>query len=377
MPEERILLSPPSLDSRDKEALSLAFDSGWIAPLGPEVDAFENSIAQYLSVQNAVALSSGTAALHLSLLAIGVKPGDSVVLPTLTFAATAFAVKYVGARPIFIDSELSSWTIDTCLLESYLETETTKPKAIISVDLFGRPCDFDELNRISLKFGIPLISDSAESLGSKFKNDHVGSQALITVFSFNGNKIISTSGGGMLVTNNFEIASKIRYLATQARDKVHWYEHSEIGFNYRLSNLLAAIGNSQLARLDETIQKRKAIQERYSSNFQHIDTLEVVNNPRWGVSNYWLTNIRITSDDFPEAREAIRRLLDSRNIESRYVWKPMHKQPIFLESEGCLNGTADKIYDSALCLPTGTSLTLSEVDLISELVLAAMTQQGI
>lgn len=376
MPKERIFLSPPSLDSRDKDALNKAFDSGWIAPLGPEVDAFENSIKDYLSVQNAVALSSGTAALHLALLAIGVKPGDSVVLPTLTFAATAFAVKYVGANPIFIDSELTSWTIDTRLLESYLESESTRPKAIISVDLFGRPCDFDELNRISLKYGIPLISDSAESLGSVYKSQQVGPQALITVFSFNGNKIISTSGGGMLVTNDSEIASKIRYLATQARDRVHWYEHSEIGFNYRLSNLLAAIGNSQLTRLDETIQKRRAIQERYSSNFQHLDSLEIVSNPNWGVSNSWLTNLKINLDNFPEARETVRTLLDTNNIESRYVWKPMDKQPIFLDSQGLLNGTADEIYNSGLCLPTGTNLSLPEVDLISELVLRAIEHQG-
>jgi len=376
MPKERIFLSPPSLDSRDKEALNKAFDSGWIAPLGPEVDAFENSVKDYLSVQNAVALSSGTAALHLALLAVGVMPGDSVVLPTLTFAATAFAVKYVGAQPIFIDSELTSWTIDTRLLESYLESEYTKPKAIISVDLFGRPCDFDELNRISLKYGIPLISDSAESLGSKYKGQNVGSQSLITVFSFNGNKIISTSGGGMLVTNDDEIASKIRYLATQARDRVHWYEHSEIGFNYRLSNLLAAIGNSQLTRLDETIQKRRAIQERYSSNFRHIDSLEIVSNPNWGISNYWLTNLKIHLDNFPEARETIRTFLDTNNIESRYVWKPMNKQPIFLDSQGILNGTADEIYNSGLCLPTGTNLSLPEVDLISELVLTVFEHQG-
>jgi dTDP-4-amino-4,6-dideoxygalactose transaminase len=376
MPKERIFLSPPSLDSRDKDALNKAFDSGWIAPLGPEVDAFESSIKDYLSVQNAVALSSGTAALHLALLAIGVKPGDSVVLPTLTFAATAFAVKYVGAQPIFIDSELASWTIDTCLLETYLESVSQKPKAIVSVDIFGRPCDFDELSRISMKFGIPLISDSAESLGSKYKDAYVGSQALITIFSFNGNKIISTSGGGMLVTSDDDIASKIRYLATQARDKVHWYEHSEIGFNYRLSNLLAAIGNSQLTRLDETVQKRMAIQKRYSSNFQHINTLEIINDPKWGFSNYWLTNLKISSDESSQARETIRTTLEANNIESRYIWKPMDKQPIFLGSEGFLNGTADKIYDSGLCLPTGTNLSLSEVDLISELVLAALALKG-
>jgi dTDP-4-amino-4,6-dideoxygalactose transaminase len=376
MPKERIFLSPPSLDSRDKEALNKAFDSGWIAPLGPEVDAFESSIKDYLSVPNAVALSSGTAALHLALLAIGVKPGDSVVLPTLTFAATAFAVKYVGAEPVFIDSELTSWTIDTCLLESYLESASPRPKAIVSVDLFGRPCDFDELNRISMKFGIPLISDSAESLGSKYKDTHVGSQALISIFSFNGNKIISTSGGGMLVTNDDEIASKIRYLATQARDKVHWYEHSEIGFNYRLSNLLAALGNSQLTRLDEIVQKRMTIQERYSSNFQSTSSLEIVSNPKWGFSNYWLTNLKISSDEFPQARERIRMTLEANNIESRYVWKPMDKQPIFFNSKGNLNGTADKIYNSGLCLPTGTDLSLSEVDLISELVIKAMTHIG-
>ena len=377
MPSERIYLSPPSLNSVDKIALNLAFDSGWIAPLGPEVDLFEENFKDYLSVGNAVALSSGTAALHLALLAVGVLPGDSVILPTLTFAATAFAVKYVGANPIFVDSEISTWNIDTQLLEKFIEFTEPKPKAIISVDLFGRPCNFDELNRIARKFGIPLISDSAESLGSRFKKTKVGSQALISIFSFNGNKIISTSGGGMLVTDDNELASKVRYLATQARDSVHWYEHSEVGFNYRLSNLLASIGNSQLLRLEETIQKRRIIQERYATNLSRIKGFNIITNPEWGVSNYWLTNLIVDLDVFPEARNKIKSHLDANNIESRFIWKPMHTQPIFRDPKRAQYECAESIFASGLCLPTGTDLSLQNVDLISELVISAITKLDI
>ncbi len=372
MPKERIYLSPPILDQKDKLALNRAFDSGWIAPLGPEVDLFEENMRQYLGVNHAVALSSGTAALHLALLAIGIQPGDKVIVPSLTFAATAFAVNYVGAEPIFIDSDDSSWTIDTELLEDYLKTTKTIPKAIISVDIFGRPCNFAELNRIASEFGLTLISDSAESLGSKFDSQPVGGQALVSVFSFNGNKILSTSGGGMLVTNDPLIATKVRYLSTQAREDVHWYEHKEIGFNYRLSNLLASIGNSQLARIDKTVQLRKKIVDNYSNNFAEINGLNVIGNPRWGSSNFWLTNLLIDPDIYPGGKELIKNSLDSNNVESRFSWKPMHMQPLYRDSESILNGNAEKIFSTSICLPTGTNLLESEINLISNLVIEAL-----
>jgi dTDP-4-amino-4,6-dideoxygalactose transaminase len=372
MSEKRIYLSPPSMNSLDRVALNRAYDSGWIAPLGPEVEGFEKKLSSYLGVDNAVALSSGTAGLHLALLAIGIKPGDRVIVPTLTFAATAFAVKYTSAVPIFIDSDLTSWTIDTTLLENYLETVDVSPKAIISVDIFGRPSNFDELRRISSKYGVPLISDSAESLGAIYDNKPVGSQALISIFSFNGNKIISTSGGGMLVSNDFEIASRVRYLATQAREDVHWYEHSEIGFNYRLSNLLAALGNSQLDRLNETIELRRRIQERYTTNFAQEADLEIVTNPKWGKSNYWITNLKINNARSEIARNSIKEALDLKEIESRFVWKPMHLQPIFRDSESVLNHNSETIYNSALCLPTGTDLSPADVDRISYFVIKTM-----
>jgi dTDP-4-amino-4,6-dideoxygalactose transaminase len=372
VPKERIYLSPPILDQKDKLALNRAFDSGWIAPLGPEVDLFEENMRQYLGVNHAVALSSGTAALHLALLAIGIQPGDKVIVPSLTFAATAFAVNYVGAEPIFIDSDDSSWTIDTELLEDYLKTTKTIPKAIISVDIFGRPCNFAELNRIASEFGLTLISDSAESLGSKFDSQPVGGQALVSVFSFNGNKILSTSGGGMLVTNDPLIATKVRYLSTQAREDVHWYEHKEIGFNYRLSNLLASIGNSQLARIDKTVQLRKKIVDNYSNNFAEINGLNVIGNPRWGSSNFWLTNLLIDPDIYPGGKELIKNSLDSNNVESRFSWKPMHMQPLYRDSESILNGNAEKIFSTSICLPTGTNLLESEINLISNLVIEAL-----
>ena len=372
MSEKRIYLSPPTINSLDKVALNRAYDSGWIAPLGPEVEAFEKKISSFLGVDHAVALSSGTAGLHLALLAIGIKPGDKVIVPTLTFAATAFAVKYTNAVPIFIDSDLTSWTIDTSLLENYLNTVDVRPKAIISVDIFGRPSNFDELTRISSKFEVPLISDSAESLGAIYDDKPVGSQALISIFSFNGNKIISTSGGGMLVSNNFEIASRVRYLATQARENVHWYEHIEIGFNYRLSNLLAALGNSQLDRLNETIELRRRIQERYATNFAREADLEIVTNPQWGKSNYWITNLNIKNSRSEIARNSIKEALDLNEIESRFVWKPMHLQPVFRDSMSFLNHNSETIYKSALCLPTGTDLCPADVDRISHIVIDTM-----
>ena len=369
MPAKRIYLSPPTINTLDKEALNRAYESGWIAPLGPDVDDFEKNISEYLGVKNAVALSSGTAGLHLALLSIGVKPGDTVIVPTLTFAATAFAVKYTNAIPIFIDCDSTTWTIDTKLLESYLESADESPKAIISVDIFGRPCNFDELNRISNKFGIPLISDCAESLGAIYNERPVGSQALISIFSFNGNKIISTSGGGMLVSNDVEIASKVRYLSTQARENVHWYEHNEIGFNYRLSNLLAALGNSQLKRLNETILLRQNIQNRYTKNFELENDLQIISNPTWGKSNYWLTNLKINHEFSENIRNDIKKSLDLSDIESRFVWKPMHLQPIFRDSKSVLNDNSEEIFRSSLCLPTGTDLSPSEVDRISEIVI--------
>ncbi len=372
MSEKRIYLSPPTINSLDKVALNRAYDSGWIAPLGPEVEAFEKKISSFLGVDHAVALSSGTAGLHLALLAIGIKPGDKVIVPTLTFAATAFAVKYTNAVPIFIDSDLTSWTIDTTLLENYLNTVDVRPKAMISVDIFGRPSNFDELMRISSKFEVPLISDSAESLGAIYGDRPVGSQALISIFSFNGNKIISTSGGGMLVSNDFEIASRVRYLATQARENVHWYEHIEIGFNYRLSNLLAALGNSQLDRLNETIELRRKIQERYATNFAREADLEIVTNPQWGKSNYWITNLNVKNSRSEIARNSIKEALDLNEIESRFVWKPMHLQPVFRDSMSVLNYNSETIYKSALCLPTGTDLRLADVDRISHIVIDTM-----
>jgi len=372
MSRDRIYLSPPILNDQDRAALNRAFDSGWIAPLGPEVDLFEKNMQEYLGVNFAVALSSGTAALHLALLAIGVKPGDKVIVPTLTFAATAFAVNYVGAQPVFLDSDISTWTIDTILLEEYLMNTKTLPKAIICVDIFGRPCNYDELNRIANKYGLFLISDSAESLGAKFEGKPVGSQALVSIFSFNGNKILSTSGGGMLATNDPRIASRARYLSTQAREDVHWYEHKEVGFNYRLSNLLASLGNSQLARIDTTVQIRGQIVERYTVNFRDVDGLSIVQSPIWGTSNFWLANLKIDKVLYPSGREIVKKTLDNNNIECRFSWKPMHMQPIYKNSESLLNGNAEEIFSASLCLPTGINLSNSDIDLISSLTVEAL-----
>jgi dTDP-4-amino-4,6-dideoxygalactose transaminase len=351
--------------------------SGWIAPLGPEVDGFESDFATYCGVNHAVALSSGTAAIHLGLLSLGIGPGDEVIVPTLTFAATAFAVTYTGATPIFVDVETDSWNIDVNLLRGLIEDRISKgkkPAAIIPVDLFGRPCDYESLLDLSKFYEIPLICDSAESLGAKFGSDKVGSFGELSVFSFNGNKIITTSGGGMVTTNNSELAARIRFLSAQAREDFPWYEHYEIGYNYRMSNILAAIGRVQLSRLGEILEARLRVRKNYADGFIGNSNIKIIEDPKWGKSNNWLTTIVISSDFEMNIPEIVRLALENANIEARHVWKPMHQQKAFLDNETWLNGTADAIFSSGLCLPSGQNLTESKQNEIIEIVLTAVKQ---
>lgn len=368
---KRIFLSPPSAGSAEIEAVSKALRSGWVAPLGPEVDAFEREVADFVGVDFAIALSSGTAGLHLGLLALGVKPGDEVVVPTLTFAATAFAVNYVGAKPVFLDVEAESWNLDPQLLSDFLETRSSEsrlPAAVISVDVFGRPCNYDQLSPLAVAYGVPMLEDAAEALGARVGTRSAGSFGQAGVLSFNGNKIITTSGGGMLVTDNSELASRVRHLATQAREPVPWYEHRDIGYNYRLSNLLAAVGRVQLARLPDFVDRRRAIRQEYTAELAEAPGVRVMGNPPWGVGNDWLTTAVFDPEIHPNAPSRIRRRLDAENVESRPLWKPMHLQPVFTGSESVLNGTADALYEAGLCLPSGSDLTHEQVSWISSLV---------
>lgn len=371
----RLYLSPPQVGDAEIAAVEAAMRSGWISPLGPEVRAFEEALAGATGRKHAVALSSGTAALHLGLNGLGVEPGQQVVVPTLTFGATAFAVTYQGATPIFIDVEDVSWNLDPHLLEELLDTRAKAsrlPAAVISVDLFGRTCNVQEIQSICSKYNVPLLSDSAEALGATYDSKPAGSQGEAAVLSFNGNKIITTSGGGALVTDNAKLAAHVRKWSNQSREPFPWYQHEEIGFNYRMSNLLAALGRVQLSRLEEIVTRRREIHDRYASGFAALEGVTVLGDPPWGRWNGWLTTVRFDSTMHPGMATKIREHLESLDIEARPVWKPMHQQPVFRSSEAFLTGVADSIFEEGLCLPSGQGMTDTDIDRVVDASLRAI-----
>ena len=370
---KRIYLSPPDLTDLEIDFVVAAMQSGWVSSQGPDVKIFEQEMAKFCESKNAVSLSSGTAAIHLGLIALGVKSGDQVVVPTLTFAATAFAVSYIGAHPVFIDSELESWNLDPSLLEEYLKScEKSKkfPSAIVVVDVFGKTCDYTRILEIAEKYDIKVLADSAEALGAFHQNKPAGSLGDISIVSFNGNKIMTTSGGGMLLTNNDSFAQKVRFWSNQSRESFAWYEHNEIGFNYRMSNILAALGNAQLKRLPEMLSRRLQIRNLYEKYLGHVDGLQVKKDPYWGKSNNWLTTIRIDTKLYPNGSNQIREFLETENIESRPIWKPMHRQPVFKKEKSVLNGVSETLFNEGLCLPSGSNLSDEDVDRISKLILS-------
>ena len=360
---KRIHLSPPDTGPVERQLLLDAFDSNWIAPLGPHVDAFEREFAEAVGVPHAVALSSGTAALHLALLTSGVRPGDEVLTSTLTFAATANAVRYVGATPIFVDACRETWTMDVDLVEEALEERARtgrRTAAVLAVDLYGQCCDYGRLIGICERFGVVLIEDAAEALGATCADRRAGAFGVAAAFSFNGNKIITTSGGGMLVSHHRRIVERARHLATQARDAAPHYEHSDIGFNYRMSNLLAAVGRGQLASLEQKVARRRAIRVRYEQALRVQPGIGWIHEAGYGRSNAWLTCITVDPAQFGATREDIRRHLEAADIESRPVWKPMHLQPVF---RGCAvrgGAVAQELFERGLCLPSGSSMSESE-----------------
>ncbi len=359
-PNKRIYLSPPHLDGRERELLLEAFDSNWITTLGPQVDAFEKEMCQKIGINHAVALASGTAALHLALLMLGVGQGDEVLCSTLTFSASANAITYLGATPVFIDSDRTTWNLDPTLLEEELADCSQKgklPKAAIVVDLYGQCADYDPIVMICARYNIPIIEDAAEALGATYNGAFAGKFGEMAVFSFNGNKIVTTSGGGMLVSNSEGYIERARLLSTQARDPAPHYQHSHVGYNYRLSNLLAAVGRGQLERLEEKVARKRKINEFYRENLGDLRGVEFMPEAPYGRSNYWLTVILITPQEFGLDREKLRLALEAESIESRPIWKPMHLQPIF---KGCrLRGGAvsEDLFDRGLCLPSGTQMT--------------------
>jgi len=344
----------------ERDLLLEAFDSNWIAPLGPHVDALEREFAETVGAADAVALSCGTAALHLSLLLLGVGREDEVLTSTLTFAATANAISYVGARPVFIDSDRATWNMDPNLLADELRACAKcgrLPKAVVIVDLYGQCADYAPILDACRRFEVPVIEDAAEALGASYGGRSAGTFGILGCFSFNGNKIITASGGGMLVSDDKDLCRKARFLATQARDPAPHYQHSEIGYNYRMSNLLAAVARGQLAVLPTRVCQRRANYQFYAEMLQDLPGIEFMPEHSGGSATRWLTCITVDPTAFGATREDIRVALEQQNIESRPVWKPMHLQPVFRHCRAQGGGVAEGIFQHGLCLPSGSNLS--------------------
>ncbi len=355
----RIYLSPPHMDGGEFQLLRDAFESNWIAPLGPHVDAFEKEFSEVVEVPHAAALSSGTGGLHLALLLLGVGEGDEVLCSDLTFAATAFAITYVGAKPVFIDCDRTTWNMDPTLLEEALDCGARKgklPKAVIVVDLYGQSADWDPILAACERYDVPVIEDAAEALGATYKGRPVGGFGRFGVFSFNGNKIITTSGGGMLVSDDSGSIERARFLATQARDPAPHYQHSTIGFNYRMSNLLAAVGRGQLRVLERRVEARRRIFDRYAQALVDLPGVEFMPDAAFGQSSRWLTCLTIDPEVSGVNRETVRLVLEERDIESRPVWKPMHLQPAFSGCRVFGGSVGGSLFKDGLCLPSGSNL---------------------
>ncbi len=364
----RILLSSPDVGEREQELVAEAVASGWIAPLGPMVDAFEERIADRCGRAHAVALSSGTAALHLGLLELGARPGTAVVVPTLTFAATANAVAYCGAEPVFVDCDPETGTLSPELLEEALRSlraEGTPVAAVVPVDLLGRCADYPALEAVCARFDVPIVSDAAEALGATCGPRPAGSFGRVAALSFNGNKIMTTSGGGMLLTDDGELAARVRYLSTQARQPAVHYEHTEIGYNYRLSNVLAALGLAQLERLDGMIGRRRALRERYAAVFADVPGARIFQRDGDAADNCWLTAVLVDPAAAGWTADDLRLALDAADIESRPLWKPMHRQPVFAGARSVLDGSADRLFETGLTLPSGSALSGEQVDAVT------------
>ncbi|WP_346233433.1 DegT/DnrJ/EryC1/StrS family aminotransferase [Parafrigoribacterium mesophilum] len=361
----RIYMSSPDVGLLEEEAVVRAIRSGWIAPLGPEVDAFERELADRIGVKHGVALSSGTAALHLGLLGLGIGAGDVVITSTMTFAATANAVVYTGAEPFFVDCELETGNMDPALLGQAIEQLTSageKVAAIVPVDLLGKAVNYTEILAVADEFGIPVLSDAAESLGAAHDGKPAGSFGLASIVSFNGNKVMTTSGGGMLLTDDSDLASHTRYLATQARQPVTHYEHIDIGYNYRMSNLLAALGRAQLSRLDDMIARRRAMRDLYRELFADVAGVEIFGGACDAQDNFWLTSIIVDSAVTGWTPADLSSALLGENIESRPLWKPMHLQPVFAGTRSLTNGHSERLFRTGLTLPSGSALGESEID---------------
>ena len=364
----KIWLSLAHMSGREQDFIKEAFDTNWVVPLGPNVDGFEKDLEGFVGHdRHVVALSAGTAALHLGLIQLGVGPGDEVICQSFTFAASANPIAYQHATPIYIDSEMDTWNMDPALLEEAIKDRLAKtgklPKAIIPVHLYGMPAKMDEIMAVANTYGIPVLEDAAEALGSEYKGRRCGTFGDFGVLSFNGNKMITTSGGGALVCRTPEQAKKTMFFATQARDNAPHYQHTHIGYNYRMSNICAGIGRGQMTIVDEHIAKRRANHALYASLLKEIEGISLLTNPSDQFnSNHWLTCILVDSAVAGFTREDIRLHLEKENIETRPLWKPMHMQPVFKDAPYYGNGTAEHLFEIGLCLPSGPTLTEQDIN---------------
>lgn len=363
---ERIFLSSPHMSDEgyEQEYVQEAFDTNWIAPLGPNVNAFEEELAEMVGIDHATAVSSGTAAIHLALKAVGVGEGDIVFCQSLTFSASANPILYQGATPVFIDSEPGNWNMDPKLLEEAFEKYT--PKAVIIVHLYGLSAKIDEIKAICEKYNVPLIEDAAESLGTIYKNQWSGTFGDYGIFSFNGNKIITTSGGGMLVSNSEEGIQKAQFRATQSREPARHYQHKEVGYNYRMSNIVAGIGRGQLKVLEERVQQKRHIFDTYKEELKEIEEISFISEMENERANYWLSAILIDSDKVTPTM--IMDALEEKNIEARPIWKPMHMQPVFKGYDSFGGEVAEEYFEKGLCLPSDTKMTDGQLELVIEII---------
>lgn len=367
--DKKILLSTPHMGEQELKFVQEAFETNWIAPVGPHVDAFEDEFCQHTGAGYAAAVSSGTAAIHLALRLLDVGRGDEIFCSTLTFIASANPIIYQGAKPVFIDSDRTSWNMNPELLREAMEKRAKVgklPKAVLLVHLYGQCADIDPIVEICLHYNVPLIEDAAEALGASYKGRCPGTFGTIGIYSFNGNKIITTSGGGMLVSDDEKLVKKARFLATQARDPAPHYQHTQIGYNYRLSNVLAGIGRGQLQVLKERVDARRHNFEIYQKALGDLRGIEFMPEAEFGRATRWLTCLTINAQAFGADREEVRLGLAQRNIESRPVWKPLHMQPVFAECESFGGEIASDLFTRGLCLPSGSNLTDDDLERVIE-----------
>ena len=366
--KNKIYLSPPDMGENERKYMLEAFDSNWISPAGPDIELFELEMCSYLQSRYACAVSSGTSALHLAIKILGIKKNDRVLCPSLTFSATANAIMYENAIPIFLDVDLSTWTIDINILEKSIKKYN--PKALITVDLYGQSCQYEEILEICKKNNVKVIEDAAEALGSTYKTKKCGTLGEISILSFNGNKIMTTGGGGMLLSDNENLVKKAKYLSTQAREPVLHYEHKELGYNYRMSNILASIGRGQLEQIDSKVNKRREVFNYYEESLKSIDGLDFMPEANYGRSNRWLTCLTVDKQKTQNDRNSIIKALEIESIEARPVWKPMHLQPFFSSYNFSYSGkdNSEQLYTTGLCLPSGSSLKNEDQNRIIDII---------